>query len=392
MGPRALVTWWRSLGDWRFPIAVLPIAVQEIVVRAPDNFPGPDIIGISFVVLALVALRWVRPHPQGVFLLLLVGAGVYELAFYGFGHQPPFTPGIAIVFAIFCLEAYDASPRAHAMLGGFAVLLLIYCIVQQLDGGVASGDIWGQWVLYGLAFGAGVVVRHRRQDSERLEERASELERSRDEHLRQAAAEERARIARELHDVIAHSVSVMVIQAGVQRREVADPATRDVLGSIETTGRQALGELRRLLGILRHDGDAVGLAPQPGLRDLQELADRVRAAGIDVDLQLSGEENTAPAPGVALSAYRIVQEALTNVLKHSGATDVRVSVDRRPFAIELTVVDNGRADVYAQTGHGHGLVGMRERVSVYGGEVEAGPAPGGGFRVWARLPVETIEP
>jgi signal transduction histidine kinase len=390
MSPRAIVDWWRSLGDWRFPLSVLPIAVQELVVRAPDNFPGSDIVGVSFVVIALASLRWVRQYSQAVFVFLLGVTSTYEAAFYGFAHQPPFTPGIAIVFAIFCLEAYDASHRAHAMLVAFASLLLIYCVAQQVDGRVASGDIWGQWVLYGLALGAGVIVRHRREDGERLAARAGEVERTRDERVRQAASDERARIARELHDVIAHSVSVIVIQAGVHRREVADPATREVLGSIELTGRQALGELRRLLGILRHDGDAAALAPQPGLRDLCELADRVREAGVEVDLDLP-DEIEPPAPGVALSAYRIVQEALTNVLKHSGATRVRVSVDRRASALELSVVDNGHADGHVSIGSGHGLVGMRERVSVYGGEVEAGPVPDGGFRVWARLPVEVTQ-
>ena len=204
-------------------------------------------------------------------------------------------------------------------------------------------------------------------------------------------ADERARIARELHDVIAHSVTVMTVQAGAARMLLPGDPQRAVepLLAVEETGHQALAEMRRLLGILREvDGQPV-LAPQPGLKDLTRLAVAVREAGLPVEMAVEGTPRPLPA-GIELAAYRILQEALTNTLKHAGAARAHVTVRYAPEAVFLEVCDDGR--VPPADGHGHGLVGMRERATLYGGELDAGPLPGGGYAVRARLPIEPAQP
>jgi len=200
--------------------------------------------------------------------------------------------------------------------------------------------------------------------------------------------QERSRIARELHDAIAHNVSVMVVQAGAERRVLDETSgsTREGLETIERIGRGALTEMRRLVGMLRSDvGDP--LAPQPGLDDLPTLITQVREAGLPVELHLDGPPRALPV-GLELSAYRIVQEALTNALKHAGEAHASVYVRYGVDSLELEIIDDGAGTQTPVASGGHGLVGMRERVSVYGGELEAGPRPEGGYRLHASLPVE----
>ncbi|HEV3463585.1 MAG TPA: histidine kinase, partial [Actinomycetota bacterium] len=259
----------------------------------------------------------------------------------------------------------------------------------------------------------------RQRLAEALAARTVELEREREERAKLAVAEERARIARELHDVVAHSVSVMVVQAGAARRTLATSPGQatTALGQIESTGRQALVEMRRLLGLLRDgDGDgedgevAAALTPQPSLAHLESLAAAAREAGLPVEIVVEGEPRPLPA-GVDLSAYRIVQEALTNSLKHTGPARASVRLCYGREALEVQVLDDGPGPGAAPgggglavvtlgpegvlpvsgarptTGGGHGLIGMRERVALFGGTLEAGPRPGGGYRVAARLPL-----
>jgi signal transduction histidine kinase len=230
-------------------------------------------------------------------------------------------------------------------------------------------------------------LRTRRAYLAALEERAERLERERDEQSRRAVAEEQARIARELHDVLAHNVSVMVVQAAAGR-DVFDSRprqAREALRSIEQTGRAALQELRRLLGAVRSEAEAP-LSPQPSLVHLDELLDQVRRAGLPVDLHVEGNPKRLAA-GVDLSAYRIVQEALTNTIKHAHASSADVLVRYDGDRVELLVTDDGIGTANGAAG-GHGLIGMRERVSMYGGELQAAAQPGGGFLVRASLPVE----
>jgi signal transduction histidine kinase len=234
---------------------------------------------------------------------------------------------------------------------------------------------------------AAFVLERRARRAVALEERAVRLEEEREERERVAVAEERRRIARDLHDVVAHGVGVMTVQAGAARLLLEDdPArAREPLLAVEQAGRQALAELRRLLGILRRDERDSGLRPQPGLADLDELVAQARRAGLPVELVVEGAPVALPA-GVDLAAYRIVQEGLTNTHKHAGPARAGVAVRYEPDALELEITDDGRAG--ANGGGGHGLVGMRERVALYGGRLEAGPRPKGGFTIHAHLPLD----
>ena len=206
------------------------------------------------------------------------------------------------------------------------------------------------------------------------------------EEARRAVEEERGRITRELHDVLAHSVSVMTVQASAVRRLLRpeQEREREALLTVEETGRQALAEMRRLLGIMGSEHEAAALAPQPGLDTLPALVDQVRRSGLPVELLVEGTPVRLPA-GVDLSAYRIVQDALTNTLRHAGPARAWVAVRYGGDDVEIEVANDGRADAGAD-GDGHGLVGMRERVALCGGELHSGPRPGGGFRISARLP------
>jgi len=218
--------------------------------------------------------------------------------------------------------------------------------------------------------------------------RAMLAEREQEAAARIAVAEERARIARELHDIVAHAVSVMVLQVGAVRHKLPEALKedREALGRVEGAGRTALTEMRRLLGAMRRNGDGLELTPQPGLDSLDSLADEVARAGLPVRVHLDGDPVALPR-AVDLSSYRIVQEGLTNALKHARATRADVTIRYKGERVELEVRDDG-AGATASDGLGHGLVGIRERVKIYGGEMTAGPAPDGGFLLTARLPVD----
>ena len=243
-------------------------------------------------------------------------------------------------------------------------------------------------VFYVLIFMLGRMVHAHRRHASGQQDRAERLEREQEALAARAVATERSRIARELHDVIAHSLSVIVVQAAAERRVLpaGQDSTAETLESIEQAGRQAMTELRRLLGLLRKSDGELSLAPQPGLGELGDLVAEVREAGVQVDVRTDGDLAVLPR-GLDLTAYRIVQECLTNVLKHAGAHRVEVSLCCRGRCLDIDVTDDGTS-VRAPFPGGFGLVGMRERVSVYGGTVQAGHREGGGFRVHARLPVE----
>jgi signal transduction histidine kinase len=241
---------------------------------------------------------------------------------------------------------------------------------------------------FGIAWAAGFALRERAQQAEAAETRANIAERERDAAARVAVAEERARIARELHDVVAHAVSVMVLQVGAVRHKLpeAQADDREALRGVERAGRTALTEMRRLLAAMRRDGDDVEFTPQPGLDGLDELLEEVGRAGLPVELHVDGEPVPLPR-GVDLSAYRIVQEGLTNALKHAHASTADVTVRYRPEELEIEVRDDGLGSATTD-GLGHGLVGVRERVKIYGGEMAAGTAAEGGFVLSTRLPFD----
>jgi signal transduction histidine kinase len=256
-------------------------------------------------------------------------------------------------------------------------------IVAHQDGQFPVSDIPFVTVVVCTPWFVGYAMRGKLRRSDELERRAERLEHER----ATAVADERARIARELHDVIAHSVSVMVVQAGAAEEVLkrSPEAALEPLRAVQETGRQALVEMSRLVGLLRETGQEIGLTPQPRLDELEELVASVEHAGLPVSLSLEGDRRRLPL-GIELTAYRVVQEALTNALKHAGEASAEVRVRYEPDALLLEVLDDGPgANGY---GGGHGLAGMRERVGVFGGEVTAGPRASGGFAVRVRLPVE----
>jgi signal transduction histidine kinase len=243
--------------------------------------------------------------------------------------------------------------------------------------------------MFGVGWLVGFALRERTEQTEAAEERAARAEQEREAAARVAVAEERGRIARELHDVVAHAVSVMVLQVGAVRHRMPETATedRETLENVEQAGRSALAEMRRLLNAMRVEGDELELLPHPGLDDLGALADDVRAAGLAVNLEVHGDPIRLP-PALDLSAYRILQEGLTNALKHAHASKADVEVHYDPGALRLCIHDDGPGGPTGNGGLGHGLVGIRERVKIYGGDMTAGASPGGGFLLQARLPME----
>jgi signal transduction histidine kinase len=338
--------------------------------------------------LFVLPLAWRRRAPLAVLVAMIAWFAVAVLLTTSHPGAP-LSAVIALGVAFYTLGAHTSGRRCVAgAVGGLAAVIVIdvgSSGVFQAVGGARPGV----WVLFTVAWQAGRELQRRRIEMATLRERAVELERDREEKLRVAASEERARIARELHDVVAHSVSVMVVQAqAVQRVLDGDqPAARELLDSIETTGRQALTELRRLLGLLREFDGQPTLAPQPSLKYLDELLAQVREAGLPVELAVEGSPATLPQ-GIDLSAYRIVQEGLTNALKHAGPAHARVLVRYTPGELELEVSDDGRGPSNGgSNGSGQGLVGMRERVSLYGGELHTSRGDDGGYVVQARLPL-----
>jgi signal transduction histidine kinase len=365
--------------------ASLPAALY--VFEPPDSgLPrGRFVLGCALVLLHTLPLVARRRFP-GTVLALVVGSG---LAFAALDLPPAFL-GVAILVAVYSVAAYGSWSVALAGLAGVEVALVA---VQLTPGRTGVGTLVHNLGGVAAAWLLGHFAHNYRTYAARLEERTTELEQAREELARRAVTEERLRLARELHDVVAHAMSVIAVQSGVGAH-VADTNPQEAakaLAAIEATSRAALEELRRLLGVLRQEDEPQGaLAPVPGLADLDSLLAEVGKAGLAVKLQINGTRPPLPA-GVDLSAYRIVQEALTNVVKHAGPAHAQVVVGYRDQDVTVEVIDDGRGTVTSasdgRVGTGHGLIGMRERVQVFGGDLETGPRPGGGFRVAARLPL-----
>jgi len=319
-----------------------------------------------------VAARRRFPFEVGI---VVPWAAALQIAFWG--DPQIFPASIGYLCALYALAVWTTQRRF-----GIGVGLIVASSAVVL---VASKQRPSSTFSF-TAVTLVVMVLVRRVLGER-ERRAQLAERERDLVAREAVVEERGRIARELHDAIAHNVSMMVVQAGAERRVLngTTDGTREVLETIEHIGRGALTEMRRLVGMLRSDsGDP--LAPQPGLADLATLTAQVRDAGLAVDLRIDGEPRALPV-GIELSAYRIVQEALTNALKHAGEARAAVRVRYCADSLELEIIDDGTGSPVPVASGGHGLVGMRERVALYGGRLDAGQRPGGGFAVRVVLPI-----
>ena len=378
---------------WVFDSALALVAAGLATARfvsmpADRSVPGGMLVlGYGLVLLHTLPLALRRRFP-GTVLALVVASGLAGIALF----LPPFFVGPAILVAVYSVAAYG---RRWVSLAGLAVaeLGLAAVLLTRFE----EPEAWLVWVQFAGIFGAawllGLFAHNYRAYAARLEERTAELERAREALARRAVTEERLRLARELHDVVAHAMSVIAVQSGVGAH-VADSRPEEVgkaLAAIEATSRSALIELRRLLGVLRQDGEPqASLTPAPGLANLEGLLAEVAKAGLAVRLRVEGAPVPLPA-GLDLSAYRILQEALTNVVKHAGPAHAQVTIRYRDHEVAVQVIDDGRgvAAVAAdgRRGTGHGLIGMAERVAVFGGDLEVGPRPGGGFRVAARLPL-----
>ena len=327
---------------------------------------GPKPLAASCLALMSVALIWRKQAPMRTLAAVCAIYAAWNAI------DPP--AGSIMPFVILLVAVFGAAQRVAlrpALVAGAAGMAAIWLEIALTDNDVANYAFTGFFVVGAWLAGRGFQTRELGQE----------------ESARAAAAEERARIARELHDVVAHNVTVMVIQAQAAQQS-AEPGSEvgRALETIEGTGQEALTEMRRLLGLLRADDEELSLAPQPSMRQLDRLAESVRRAGLPVEVEVRGEPVALP-PGVDLSAYRIVQEALTNALKHAGPARARVVVSYGEDELRLEITDDGSAE-QAGNGAGHGLAGMRERVRVYGGSVESGSRADGGYSVSVRLPLE----
>jgi signal transduction histidine kinase len=386
-------------------IAVLAIAgMLELVVGR--NLPGAPTTALWFSVPAVAVLvlplfvrqRFPFAAPASYWLMAAALSFVDGLLIAFIGSLG--VVGMATAFLLGNLR-----DERQAGIGLAIVLGCIVVVVSNIPGPQSASDLIFIPLRFVVSWVAGYALRERAEQAEAAEMRATLAEREKEaaemratlaEREREAAAriavaEERARIARELHDIVAHAMSVMVLQIGAVRHKLPQSLEedRDALGRVEQAGRTALAEMRRLLGAMRSHGDGVELGPQPGLDALNSLVEDVSRAGLPVRLHVDGEPFPLPR-GVDLSAYRIVQEGLTNALKHAHAGRADVTVRYRPDELELEVADDGKGPA-TTNGNGHGLVGIRERVNIYGGEMSAGAAPAGGFILSARLPIDRCQ-
>jgi signal transduction histidine kinase len=370
----------RRYGDLILAVGIIGLAEAQAWTAGNLDLTQKTLSAV-FSVLFLPLLVWRRRWPL-LLLGALVAATISNFWLPDAGQGEAF--GMIVLVGLYTAGAYTGG-RATLVATGLAAALWILITAADPDG-IYLGGLVFFGILVGAPFVVGRLIRARRQRETLLEERAVVLEREREERARAAVAEERTRIARELHDVVAHAISVIILQGRGGRRLLhEDPEeARRAFDTIERTASQALGEMRRLLGMLRADDESLALAPQPSLSALDALAHEVTHAGLPVDVQVIGEPVALPA-GVDLSAYRIVQEALTNALKHAGPARAAVSVRYGDGELEIEVVDNGSAAGNGD-GTGHGLLGIRERVTVYGGSFEAGRRTLGGYAVRARLP------
>ncbi len=365
--------------------SALEVALRHDPGREPRTTAWFTVPATALVVLPLLGRRRF-PFAAPVAVWLVAAA----LSFVD-GRLVVFTVGVNVagMVAAFLLGNLRDPVQARV---GLAIVIGSAAILVSNDPNHTSGEFIFIPILFAIAWLAGFALHERAAQAEAAEERATYAEREQESAARIAVAEERARIARELHDIVAHAVSVMVLQVGAVRHKLPEELEedRETLQGVEQAGRTALAEMRTLLGALRRDGDELELAPQPGLGALDALAEEVGRAGLPVRLDRDGEPFPLPR-AIDLSAYRIVQEGLTNALKHAHASHADVVVRYAPDELRIEVRDDG-SGVSTSVGLGHGLVGVRERVKIYGGEMTAGPAPDGGFVLSARLPLRGYRP
>ncbi|MCU1374324.1 MAG: histidine kinase [Actinomycetia bacterium] len=370
--------------------ALLVLSLLSLLATAPKgiDYRGDDALLWFLIILSTAPVAWRRKAPFDVLVVTGVSSVLVESLHYFVG-----VGGLGVLVALYSVAAHTTE-RRRSIFGLALALVGVTIVYASAAAGFELGGLISNYVLFSTAWILGDNLQTRRAYVRALEERAVLSEAAMREEARQAVTAERTRIARELHDVVAHSVSVMVVQAGAARRVLDKEPARasEAMASIESTGRQSLNELRRLLGMLRQaDGEATGRVPQPTIEHVDTLLDQTRDAGLPVTLEIEGVPRPL-APGVDLSAYRIVQEALTNAIKHAGPAHAEVRLCYGADTLEVIVSDDGRgADCEEDERNGtagHGIVGMQERVSLFGGQLHVGNRPGGGFTVRATLPLE----
>jgi signal transduction histidine kinase len=354
----------------------VPVVATTIADAANDHRPWLGLLfGVAAVAPLLVRRRWPFAALAAILLVAVTSPadGAFEL------------PVLVALYTIGSRHSWEATIAATAATVGTA---LVYALAGGPD--LSTEDVLGLALLASVAAGLGLYIGSRRTSMEALQERAERLDRERELLAERAVAEERVRIAQELHDVVAHNVSLIVVQAQALGATVPDERVTEATAGIADLGRQAMAEMHRTLKLLRANEDQAGSrGPQPGLGDLDELLERARAAGVRVELAVEGEPRPL-SQSADLSAYRIVQEALTNVVKHAGRADAAVTLGYWVDELELTIADRAdaapSASPTAASAGGHGLVGMRERAALFGGTLTAGPRGDHGFEVRARLP------
>jgi signal transduction histidine kinase len=375
--------WRLERADAMLAAALVVLALLEVALNTkiqPKAAAYPVEVGIA------AAVAWRRTAPMFASALAAVLGVVLVVS--GVPLEEPIVDLLAFVVLGYSLSSYA---RLSVSLAGSA-LLLTSGGIQTVVAHKGFSNFAFAFVFLAAMWLMGLTVRRRTARAVQLELTTAELRRHNDDEVRRATTAERLRIARELHDVVSHSLTVMVVQADAAEQVLArNPAgAAEPLRSVQRVGREALGEMARLLGILREGGEEVGLAPQPDIGELPRLVDQARRAGLDVDLDVNLDHSSLPA-GMSLAVYRIVQEALTNTAKHAGPVPVRVSIGMDDAQVKIDVIDSGTGGTGREQGGGHGLVGMRERVAVYAGSLHAGHQPGGGFAVHARLPLWSPE-
>ena len=387
------MTPWRRLErrQWAFDLTValfflvMGIATTMELGEGPTQFSREeDIFHIGFIVLLTVPLALRRVYPVPAFAIVLL-AWVADR-----GLDYPETPAAAGVAVAFYSIGAELDRRRSFRIGGTAAVAMVGWAglgVVLLES-VPIAALFTTLIATLTPLLLGREIHERRRRVEELEERALRAEQEREERARLAVSEERTRIARELHDVVAHQMTVMTLQAEGARRIAsdADPRIAEALETIRHAGHEALAEMRRTVGLLRTTDDDPEIRPLPRLADVDELVGQIRSAGVAVEMEIKG--NPRPlADGAELSAYRLVQESLTNSLRHGGPNvTAHVLITYGEDTLNVSISDDGRGSTRSDNG-GHGIIGMRERVAILGGEFDAGPNPGGGFRVRASIPL-----
>jgi signal transduction histidine kinase len=382
--------WWQRHGggrskfalDLAISVVIAAVGMIELWGTAEMRPHAAAATPLYLIMAAGVAFR--RSSPLVAVVLTGVAGNLAIVA--GVPMTSIFAPVLAFLIVTYSVAAH--SDRRGALIGLAVIVLSVWGAITFANQPHGPGDYLQSGLQLGASWVAGRAVWYRFVQAMSAERRAVMAENETAEVAQQSVVLERARIARELHDIVSHGLSLMIIQAGAAERvlETSRPRVAEALKAIQNVGRDALLEMQRLLAVLRLDDPDAGLAPQPSLNQLDQLITAVRTAGLPVDLTIDGEVRKLP-PGLDLCLYRLIQEALTNTLKHAGHAPTRVSLHYGTEQIDLEVIDEGTFVPTPATMGGHGLIGMRERVAAYGGRLEAGGLSGGGFAVRASLPV-----